>query len=259
MSSICTWFLAFFCRHFSKIIVCPDDVSHVSVQAPSLKVLLYTGTTREKHQQPEDLSVYDIVLASYNIVLYDSPEKQDKVLYRLDLDILISIPSPFSVIVDCQCLWWMCFWWNKSVSDNPLWYSWSDLCKAFEWQRHCFLMLGQLQWLFSLFDLASKLSYSSDYNVVCLRSSTDKSKQVHKIITRHSKLWAHAVTEILPNAVVDEKPACRENVLMLRLSSGWPGGGLRLMKHTMSRAEMQSPRACVPFLLWVSWDIASDV
>ena len=38
----------------------------------NLKVLIYAGTEREKHQDPQSLSDYDVVLASYNVILYDS-------------------------------------------------------------------------------------------------------------------------------------------------------------------------------------------
>jgi len=35
-------------------------------------VLLYAGPAREKHQDPHSLAEYDVVLASYNTILYDS-------------------------------------------------------------------------------------------------------------------------------------------------------------------------------------------
>lgn len=46
-------------------------------------MLPYTGSKRDSHQDPASLAEYDVVLASYNIALYDSPHKSDKALYRL--------------------------------------------------------------------------------------------------------------------------------------------------------------------------------
>ena len=52
------------------------------VQAPSLKVLLYADGKVLRHQEPKSLLQYDIVIASYGIVLHDSPEKLDRVLFK---------------------------------------------------------------------------------------------------------------------------------------------------------------------------------
>jgi hypothetical protein len=38
----------------------------------NLKVLLYADSARQKHQDPESLAAYDVVLASYPCILYDS-------------------------------------------------------------------------------------------------------------------------------------------------------------------------------------------
>ena len=52
------------------------------VQAPSLKVLLYADGKVLRHLEPDSLLQYDIVIASYGIVLHDSPEKLDRVLFK---------------------------------------------------------------------------------------------------------------------------------------------------------------------------------
>ena len=48
----------------------------------NLKVLLYMGTQRARHQKVASLADYDVVLASYGIVMYDGPARGDKVLFR---------------------------------------------------------------------------------------------------------------------------------------------------------------------------------
>lgn len=57
-------------------------MSRITVQAPCLKVLIYADKARDNHQDPASLLDYDVVIASYGIVLHDSPYKQDKVLYK---------------------------------------------------------------------------------------------------------------------------------------------------------------------------------
>lgn len=47
-----------------------------------LKVLAYTETQRKNHQDPESLQDYDVVLATYDTVRWDSPLKHDKALFR---------------------------------------------------------------------------------------------------------------------------------------------------------------------------------
>ena len=45
-------------------------------------MLIYADSYRAAHQDPRSLRDYDVVLATYGIALHDSPEKQDKVLFK---------------------------------------------------------------------------------------------------------------------------------------------------------------------------------
>ncbi len=50
-----------------------------------LKVLAYTDSQRSRHQEVKSFQEYDVVLASYNTVLWESPLKHDKALFRSGL------------------------------------------------------------------------------------------------------------------------------------------------------------------------------
>ena len=47
-----------------------------------LKVLAYTEGQRRSHQSPASFQEYDIVLATYFTVYWDSPLRLDKVLFK---------------------------------------------------------------------------------------------------------------------------------------------------------------------------------
>lgn len=48
----------------------------------NLNVLVYMGTPRKKHQTPESLAPYDIVLTSPTIVRVDSEMKSERSIFR---------------------------------------------------------------------------------------------------------------------------------------------------------------------------------
>ena len=56
--------------------------SSFGMQAPSLKVLMYAGSSRSDYQTQKHLDEFDVVMTSYNIVLQDSPSKKDQVLFK---------------------------------------------------------------------------------------------------------------------------------------------------------------------------------